>query len=381
MATEAIREFRIGEGGILRRFETAAHLTRLGPQIACALAMTWLPVMALSLVNEWMTGRREPLVHAAGFHVRLLVAMPVLLALDQVFPRVCRSVLTQLVTQSFVPHAAEGRLDRVLRSGTRLADSSAPELILAALALSLGLGELAGVVPLTGRTRYSGLTAPHVWYALADVPFVQFLLWRSLWRWVIWVRVLIGLARIELALVPSHPDRRGGITFLRWPSVGYCSMLVFAISSMLCASQVTRFTASGVTLTTFAPLLVAFAAAGTLIAFGPLLLFSPQLIRARRIGLVEYGRLGTEYGRGFQSRWFSEHRPGAGIGPRSTQPLSDLAVTYRDTIDRFRILLFDKRDMITLLVATLLPMVPVILVRVPTEDWRTLLTMLSGAGF
>jgi hypothetical protein len=168
------------------------------------------------------------------------------------------------------------------------------------------------------------------------VPFVQFLLWRSLWRWGIWVRVLIGLARIELALVPSHPDRRGGISFLRWPSTGYCGMLMFAISSMLCASQVTRFTASGVTLPTFAPLLLAFAVPATLIAFGPLLLFSPQLMRTRRLGLIEYGRLGAEYGRGFQSRWFSEQRPGAGIGPRSTQPLSDLAVTYRDTIDRCR---------------------------------------------
>jgi hypothetical protein len=157
-------------------------------------------------------------------------------------------------------------------------------------------------------------------------------------------------------------------------------MLVFAISSILCASQVTRFTASGVTLRTFAPLLLAFAATATLIAFGPLLLFSPQLVRARRIGLIEYGRLGAEYGRGFQNRWFLEGRPGARIGPRSTQPLSDLAVTYRDTIDRFRILLFDKRDMVVLLVATLLPMAPVILMRVPTEDWRRLLTMLTGAG-
>jgi hypothetical protein len=381
MVTKAIREFRIGEGGILRRFETAVHLTRLGPQIACALAITWLPVVVLSLVTQWMTGRREPLVHAAGFHVRLLVAMPVLLALDKEFPRVCRRVLTQLVSQSFVPQAAEDRLDRVLQTGTRLADSSAPEMILAALALSLGLGELAGVLPLSVRTRDSGLTAPSVWYALADVPVVQFLLWRSLWRWVIWMWVLIGLGRIELDLVPSHPDRRGGISFLRWPSIGYCSVLVFAISSMLCASQVTRFTASGVTLKTFAPLLLAFAAIATLIAFGPLLLFSPQLMRARRQGVIEYGRLGAEYGRGFQRRWFAERQPGAKIGPRSTQPLSDLAVIYRDTVDRFRILLFDKRDMIALLIATLLPMVPVILMRVPTEDWSKLLAILTGAGF
>jgi len=381
MASEAIREFRIGEGGILRRFETAVRLTRLGPQIACALAITWFPVVVLSLVNEWVSGRREPLVHAAGFHVRLLVAMPVLLALDQEFPRVCRRVLTQLVSQSFVPEAGEDRLDRVLQSAKRLADSSAPEMILAALALSLGVGELAGLLPFSGRSRDAGLTAPSIWFALADVPFVQFLLWRSLWRWVIWTSVLIGLGRIELDLVPSHPDRRGGISFLRWPSIGYCSLLVFAISSMLCASQVNRFTASGVTMRTFAPLLLAFAATGTLVAFGPLLLFSPQLMRARRNGLIEYGRLGAEYGRGFQRRWFGDQRIGAKIGPRSTQPLSDLAAIYRDTIDRFRILLFDKRDMTTLLLATLLPMVPVMLMRVPSEDWSRLLKTLTGAGF
>jgi hypothetical protein len=380
MPIKAVREFHIGEGGILRRFEAAVHLTRLGPQITCALVITWLPVVIFSLVNEWMTGRREPLVHAAGFHVRALVAMPVLLALDHEFPRVCRRALTQLVSQSFVPDVAENRLDRVLQSGKRLADSSAPELILAALALSLGVGELAGVVPFSGRTRDSGLSVPNVWYALADVPVVQFLLWRSLWRWAIWTRVLIGLARIELDLVPSHPDQRGGISFLCWPSLSYCSVLLFAISSMLCASQVARFTASGVTMKTFAPLLLVFAATGTLIAFGPLLLFSPQLMRVRRRGLIEYGRLGAEYGRGFQRRWFGEQRPGAKIGPRSTQPLSDLAVTYRDTIDRLRLLLFDRRDMVVLLAATLLPMGPVILMRVPREDWSTLLAMLTGAG-
>ncbi|MDQ3363809.1 MAG: hypothetical protein M3680_00050 [Myxococcota bacterium] len=98
----------------------------------------------------------------------------------------------------------------------------------------------------------------------------EFLLFRSLWRWAIWVRVLGGLARIDLD--PMHPDRRGGIAFLRLPSIGYCAMLLFTVASVLCAEwhDLAFF---GVTLVSFAPLLVLFAAVGTLVAFGPLLLF------------------------------------------------------------------------------------------------------------
>jgi hypothetical protein len=377
MAIQAVSEFRIGEGGLLRRFERATRLTSLSKQIATALSVTWLPVLVLSLLDEHLTGLREPLVHLPSVHVRLLVAMPVLLALDHVFPRVCRSVLRQLVSQAFVPKHAQERLERLLHRSTRLADSLVPELLLLGLAVAIGVGDLVDLVPLSGLPRGSKLTAAHVWYALADVPFLQFLLWRSLWRWTVWVRVLIGLSRIELDLVSSHPDRRGGISFLRLPSIGYCSMLLFAISAVLCAEQGRRLS-FGVTLASFTPLLLVFGTVGTLIAFGPLLLFTPQLIRARREGLVEYARLGAEYGRRFQRRWFQELPTAERLGPRSTQPLADLGTIYRDTVDRLRPVLFDRRDLIALLAATLLPIVPVILMRVHREDWRQLLALLTG---
>lgn len=377
MAIQAIQEFRIGEGGLLRRFERAARLTRLSQQIAIALATTWLPVMLLAILNRRLTGRWEPFVYRPAMHVRLLVAMPVLLALDHVFPRVCRTVLGQLVTQSFVPTTAQARFDRLLRVSTRMADSAFPELLMIGLALAIGFGQLLGLVPMSGVARGTPLSPILFWYALVDVPFLQFLLWRALWRWAVWVRVLVGLSRIDLDLVAGHPDRRGGISFLRWPSIGYCSMLLFAISSVLCAEQGSRL-AFGASLASFTPLLLVFGTAGTLIAFGPLLLFTPQLMRARRDGLVEYARLGSEYGRGFQRRWIRGRPSAERIGPRSTQPLSDLGAIYRDTVERLRPLIFEKRDLVALLLAILLPLVPVILLRVPAEDWKRLLALLTG---
>src|SRR5690242_15256568 len=69
-----------------------------------------------------------------------------------------------------------------------------------------------------------------------------------------WVRILFGLAWIPLDLVPTHPDRRAGISFLRLPSMGYCALLLFAVASTLCAEWGDRL-ALGASLSGFTPLL------------------------------------------------------------------------------------------------------------------------------
>lgn len=367
-----VHDYRIGEGGLLRRCEAALHLTRLPWQIATILAITWAPIVVLGL---WR-GNPEALVHDPAVHVRLLVAAPVFLLLDQLFPAVCRYTLGQLHDQAFVPKACEQRVDRLLSNTARLADSSFPEALLAVFGLLLGLAALSGRLPIIGVNYRVELTLDQVWYALTDLPLFHFLLWRSVWRWAIWVRILCGLSRVRLALVPTHPDRTGGIRFLRLPSVGYCAMLLFAISSVLSAEWGTRFTL-GATLSSFKPLLLVFALVAVCIAFGPLLLFAPQLWRARREGMHEVGSVATRFGRLFRSALLD---PEQRIEKQTTQELASLEQTYRETVKQLSLLLFDKYDLALLLLATLLPVVPVMLLHIPLEDWQELLALISGLG-
>lgn len=367
-----VHDYRIGEGGLLRRCEAALHLTRLPWQIMAVLGVTWAPIVVLGL---WR-GNPEALVHDPAVHVRLLVAAPVFLLLDQLFPTVCRYTLEQLHDQAFVPRACEERVDRLLRNTARLADSSFPEALLATLGLLLGLAALSGRLPISGLNHRVGLTPDQVWYALTDLPLFHFLLWRSVWRWAIWVRILYGLSRIRLELVPTHPDRTGGIRFLRLPSVGYCAMLLFAISSVLCAEWGTRFTL-GATLSSFKPLLLVFASVAVIIAFGPLLLFAPQLWSARRDGMRELGSVASHSGRLFRSALLDPRRR---LEHGSMQELASQEQTYRETVDQLSLFLFDKHDLALLLVATLLPVVPVMLLHIPLEDWQELLSQISGLG-
>jgi hypothetical protein len=364
--------YRIGDGGLLRRVEGACHLTRLRSQLATALLLTWLPIMVLGVVREIFTGEPEPLIYDPAMHVRLLVAVPVFLSLDHLFPAICGHVLRLLSEQNFVPPRDRHRLERVLESGGRLADSMLPEAVIASLSIALGVFALLGVLPVGGSAPRS--SPARIWFLLTDVPLFQFLLWRSLWRWVIWVRLLTGISRLKLDLVPTHPDRRGGIRFLSLPSVGYCAMLLFAISSVLCAEWGSRLTL-GATIASFAPLLLAFGTVGVLIAFGPLFVFSGSLFRARRAGIAEFGGIATEAGRRFR-------RQCQGLSPEGDhidlQTLASVEQTYRETVKELKLVLFDRQDLAILLVATLLPLLPIMLLYVPFEDWRALLGAASG---
>jgi hypothetical protein len=367
-----IPDYRIGEGGLLRRFEAAVHLTRLHWQVLALLGFTWLPIAVFGLLE----GRPDGLVYDLAVHVRLLIAAPMFLIIDQVFPAMCRYCLGQLYAQSFVPSFAQPRLDALLRRTARLTDSFIPEAMLGLLCLSFGVAALRGVVPVRGLTHRAGLSPDQVWYALTDLPLFQFLLWRSVWRWAVWVRILAALSRTNLNLVPTHPDRCGGIRFLSQPSVNYCAVLLFTVSSVVCAEWGTRFNL-GASLGSFKPLLLVFGTAGTLIAFGPLLLFVPQLVRAHRRGKLELNALATKLGRRLR-RASIDHE--SSVESETVMALANVEQTYRETVKQLSPFLFDKRDLAALLVATLLPLLPVMLLHIPSEDWRELLTLLTGFG-
>jgi hypothetical protein len=370
-------EFSLGEGGPLHRLENACHVTKLLGQILFTFLVTWVPVMALGLAQEAITGRRELLLRDPSVHVRFFIAVPLLLVADHVFPWIIRRSLRQLVTQDFIPGEAMPRFQNLYAQARGIADAAWPEIVLLALALGLGVAELTGIVPISGRTYRTGPSLTQVWYAMVAGALLQFLLWRSLWRWLIWGRILIGLSRIKLRFVATHPDRCGGIAFLKLPSVGYCAILLFVASSMLCAWWGIRYPIEP-TFASFKPFIVMFVIVGAAVAFGPLLFFTPQLMRARVDGILENDILAAQQGWRFRQVWVVDRRPDFLESP-DAQALDGLGSVYRNSVERLRFVVFEKRDVIVLLLATLVPILAVMVVHLPAENWRDLLQLLAGS--
>jgi hypothetical protein len=371
----AVARELIGAGGPLRRLEGRCHLTSLSSQIAVALAIAWLPIILFAVATEHYTGFPVRLLHDPAMHVRFVVATPLLLFLDRVFPIACSSVIDVISSAGFIRDPDRPRFDRLLASVRRLAEWTLPELLLAVLALALGAATLIVGMPFGGVRLRIGLTAADWWYALVALPLFEFLLFRSVWRWAIWVRALYGLSRFDLDLDATHPDCRGGIAFLRRPSLAYCALLLSAASAVLSAAWADRF--SLVTTASFIPLLLVLALIAMVLAFGPLLLFAFQLHQLRWNAQDTLGGLAARNGRWFRGRWI-DSAAGEVVTSAEVQSLAALAATYRDTVKQLRLTLFEKKDLLLVLLATLLPVVPNMLLRVPHDEWRAMVSFLFG---
>jgi len=375
-------EFHIGIGGPFHRLERTSHIEKLDRLILVAIAVTWAPLILFSLGQWWIAGRSEPMLKDLSIHVRFLITLPLLLVAERLLDRSCQRAVARLFSEGFVPHVEEDRARALLRSVERWRDSRLPETILLLAAMTAGVASLAGILPPAGvmhgvvESRYSVV---RIWYALVSLPIFQFVLWRSLFRWGLWVGVLVGLSRVPLRLLPMHADCRGGIGFLKSPSIKYCGVLLLAVSATLCAGWGTQILLYGAKIDALKPLFYSFVLIGAIIALAPLLVFVPQLLESRRRGLEAYGGLVTDYASAFQARWIGRSTRTDLLGNADFQSLADISASYRENVEKMQVLLFGARDIVLLFVVSQLPAIPVLLSQQSAGDVaKKLLHLLVG---
>ena len=338
--------------------------------------------MALSL-GEWLiTNQREPILKDLSIHVRLLISLPLVFVAERLLDRSGRRAIARLFAEDFVPPALEERARAIVGSAERWRDSPLIETILLLVAMASGVASLLGILPVAGIVHGivdSRASVAHIWYALVCLPIVQFVFWRSLFHWGLWVRVLGGFSRVPLRLLPMHADRRGGIGFLKQPSITYGAVLLLAMGSTLCAGWGTKILLYGSGIDDFKPLFLAFVLITTIIAFAPLLLFVPQLFAARGEGRRLYGGLVTDYARALQERWVGGRARKDLLGSPDFQSLADLGASYSENVQNMQLLLFGLRDVLSLFIVSLLPAIPVLLLEQSVSDvLKRLLQLLVG---
>ena len=376
-------EFRLGVGGPLHRLERATHLENFRVLAAAAIGLTWAPLILLWL-GQWLIGHgSDATLKDISVHTRLLVTLPLLLFAERLLDSSCRHAVDRLFTEGFVAPEGHERGRAILRSAERWRDSPTPETVLLALAIAAGVASLVGILPPAGlvhgveESRYGVV---RLWYALVSLPVFQFVLWRSLFRWGLWVRVLGGLSRTPLRLLPTHADQRGGIAFLKAPSIAYGAVLLLGVSSELCGGWASQILLYGTKLDTLKPLLVVFVLVGIIIAFAPLFPFMPVLFAARRQGRAEYGALVSDYARELEKRWIRGHTRADLLGSPDFSGLADLEANYRDNVEKMQLFLFGLRDAAVLLVASLLPVLPILFMQLPVRDVLGRLLHLVAGG-
>jgi hypothetical protein len=147
-----------------------------------------------------------------------------------------------------------------------------------------------------------------MWYGYLSLPIFQFLLCRWYFRIFIWARFLWQVSRIDLTLVPTHPDRVGGLGFLSNTIYAF-AVLAAAHGALLAGLLANRILYLKAALTEFMVEVAIMVAFMLCLALGPLLVFAPQLAAVKRTGLREYGTLAERYVRAFDAKWLRGGAP------------------------------------------------------------------------
>lgn len=178
------------------------------------------------------------------------------------------------------------------------------------------------------------------------------------------------LSRLDLQLIPTHPDLAGGLG----PAGGAQSyrgfgILSFAASAILAGNFAEQMLFARMPLQQLMLPVVGLALINVLVFLGPLGFFGPRLFALKRRGLREYGGFAVGYTRSFDSKWIQSSLPRDEplLGTPDLQSLADLDNSFA-VIERMRLVPFGRSHVTLILAATLAPMLPLLLLVFPLEQ-------------
>jgi hypothetical protein len=377
-------DFSLVMGGplfqLLRRLHLSGDALQLTRHRLIVIAsVAWLPLLLLSVLEGQALGGRAavPFLWDVEAHVRFLVALPLLILAELVVHQRMRPVVRQFLERNLIPDAALPRFEAAITSAFRLRNSVVAEVLLLALVYIVGVTLVwRHFVALSTTPTWYALPTPAGmelsltgrWYAYVSLPIFQFLLVRWYYRIAIWARFLWQVSRIDLRLIPTHPDRVGGMGFLANVSFAFTPLAV-AHGAMLAGPLANRILYVGARLPDFKPEIAIVVLFLLCLVFGPFMVFAPRLASAKRTGLREYGTLAERYVRGFDVKWLRGGAPADEplVGSADIQSLADLGNTL-DIVKTMRITPITRDAVFGLVMATLAPVVPLMLTMMSLEE-------------
>ena len=331
----------------------------------------WLVLVAIALI----TGAGEGIFSLAVIagHVRLLVAIPLFFVCESwVDPRMTAFVRT-MVGEGVVPEKSVPALNSEIERILRLRDSWIPEAlcVVGTVLLSLNPTHL----PLGGTTRTFDLSQPTgvmppigQWYWFACLPLFRFLALRWVWRLLLWSYLLLQIARLELHLVPTHPDGSGGLGYLEVVQIHFVP-LIFALSALQAASCAEEIVAGMTQFEAVYPGLALLLVVDAVLFLGPLLLFTPKLWACRVKGLSDYMQFASSYVSGFDRKWLRpETAPTESLlGTSDLQSLADLSNSM-NVVRNMRVVPVRLGMLRDFAIVVLLPVLPLLLLKYPVAE-------------
>lgn len=372
------KEFALAPGGPVDRAQMWMKITtedslRLGRRALVAAMVAWLPLLVMVILHPNRDANISFLRDIA-LHARFLLILPLLVIAEGPIRERSRMVVAHFRSSGLVADEDIPQFDAIVRKGIRLVDSTVAELLVILLSAAAVYSAMRGVLSEQAvfwfekvNAQGHGLSAAGWWYAAFASPIFVFLMLRWLWRYLVWWWFLGRVAKLDLRLTGTHPDRAGGLGFVSFHQSVF-ARLTFAVGCGVSAAAANRILYAGATLVSYKVPIIGIAIGAVILGIAPLLAFTPRLLAAKRKGWSTYSRFSSDYVLKFEQKWFTAGgTKEEALGSGDIQSLADLGGSFERLV-QMQVALVDRRLILSFLFAAVGPMLPLLLTIMPLKE-------------
>ena len=347
------------------------------PLAAVVLALlAWVPPAMLVIAQSLLDGGYSGWGFFADgtVYARYVIAIGVMVATE----RYADGRLTRLARHFRESGLLAGdslhAFNAALRVADRRSSSTIAEFIILVAAM-LWSGATAAYVVDVARSSWEGTVVGGIgvlsWAGesarFVSNPLFLFLVFRWIWRLVVWTRLLFRISRLPLRLTPLNPDRAAGLGFLAiYP--GIFNGFVFALSCVVASSMVKDLALERHSPDTVWLALAIWLGVCLILVLGPLVVFAWPLYLAREGALLEYGRLANQHNIAFHRKWIDGGRNGEDLTGSSDLSSVSSVNSMLSAVRDQRFFPVDGVAVFQLAVAAGLPLLAVIATQIPVGD-------------
>ncbi len=365
-------DFSLSEGGPFHRVLVSTNLINHPAKIALiSLCISWIPLVIITAANgSLFSGIAMPFLKDTAIQVRLLLAIPLLIIIRLDIDTKVNAVIHYIADALMSPEERQLIISTAIFRAKKLTNSAITEIILLIIVIIYTIslvknntfGELQGGTESWMAAANHSLTFAGKWAIFISIPIFQFLFFRWLWRYFVWILLLFRMSKSRIKLKPTHGDKAGGLGIIMMAQRSF--NMIFVTAGVVASGElIVRLMKDPGSFITVRNEIIGYIVVCVILILLPLLFFMGKLLKTKQEALLDLSKLSATLSSKFEREWINEQPIEKRIADNEVDPsmLYDYAGVF-DSVQQMRPFPVTIRDIIGLAIPLFIPFIPLLMI-------------------